>query len=104
MILAITQADSLTPACSTAIFIYGGLFDIVAVELSRALPFDPYFIGHSCALIGIGGSLPPGQPRGRSRVLARPVRCNGACLCGPWFGSMFNHTKDIRSPPPPWAR
>ena len=38
------------------LYLYGGLFDIVAVLLAHVLPFDPYDIRHlMCAVAGIGG-------------------------------------------------
>src|SRR6202022_4082396 len=38
------------------LYLYGGLFDIIAVALSHAVPIDPYDLRHIlCALIGIGG-------------------------------------------------
>jgi hypothetical protein len=38
------------------LYLYGGLFDIVAVLLAHLLPFDPYDIRHvMSALAGIGG-------------------------------------------------
>src|ERR1700687_4500178 len=38
------------------LYLYGGLFDIVAVLLSHLVPIDPYDLRHIlCALIGIGG-------------------------------------------------
>jgi hypothetical protein len=79
------------------LYLYGGLFDIVAVLLSRALPADPYVIRHVlCALIGIGGiaatwataRMIAGSRAGLLAALA-------LAFCGPYFGAMFNHTKDI---------
>src|SRR6202035_3615186 len=38
------------------LYLYGGLFDIIAVLLAHFLPFDPYDIRHvMSALAGIGG-------------------------------------------------
>jgi hypothetical protein len=79
------------------LYLYGGLFDVVAVLLARVLPFDVFAIRHVlCALTGIGGiaavwavaRLVGGRRAGLLAVVALTV-------CGPWFGSMFNHTKDI---------
>ena len=64
------------------LYLYGGLFDIIAVLLAHALPFDPYDIRHvMCAVAGIGrsdrnlGHCPddcgtPGWSAGRSRASA----------------------------------
>ncbi len=43
------------------LYLYGGLFDIIAVALSHLLPMDPYDLRHiMCALIGLGGiGAPP---------------------------------------------
>ena len=79
------------------LYLYGGLFDIVAVLLSRALPFDPYLIRHVlCALTGIGGIA---AAWATARLIAGPragmFAATALAFCGPYFGSMFNHTKDI---------
>ena len=79
------------------LYLYGGLFDIVAVLLSQALPFDPYFIRHIlCAFIGVGGIA---AAWATARLIAGPraglFAAMALAFCGPWFGSMFNHTKDI---------
>ena len=38
------------------LYLYGGLFDIVAVALSHVVPINPYDLRHIlCALTGIGG-------------------------------------------------
>jgi hypothetical protein len=80
------------------LYLYGGLFDIVAVLVERALPFfDPYTIRHVlCALIGIAGI---GAACATARLVAGPRAGALAgfilAVCGPWYGSMFNHTKDI---------
>ena len=38
------------------LYLYGGLFDVIAVLLAHVLPFDPYDIRHvMCAVTGIGG-------------------------------------------------
>jgi hypothetical protein len=79
------------------LFLYGGLFDIVAVALSHVVPIDPYDLRHIlCALIGIGGI---GAAAATARLIAGPraglIAAISLTLCGPWYGSMFNHTKDI---------
>jgi hypothetical protein len=80
------------------LYLYGGLFDVLAVLVQHLLPFvDPYDLRHVlCALIGIAGigavwataRLVAGQRAGAIATFA-------LAACGPWYGSMFNHTKDI---------
>jgi len=79
------------------LYLYGGLFDVVAVGLQKLLPLDPYAVRHLLsALTGIGGiaavwatARSIGGPRaGLLAALALAV-------CGVWYGAMFNHTKDI---------
>ena len=76
---------------------YGGLFDIVAVLVRHIVPADPYAIRHIlCALIGIGGI---GATWATARLVAGPragaIAGLALSVCGPWYGAMFNHTKDI---------
>ena len=79
------------------LYLYGGLFDIIAILLSHLIPIDPYDLRHLlCALIGIGGI-------GAAAATARLICGSRAALiaaialgtCGAWYGAMFNHTKDI---------
>ena len=52
------------------LYLYGGLFDIVAVALSHLVPIDPYDLRHIlCALIGIGGI---GAAAATARLIAGP--------------------------------
>ena len=79
------------------LYLYGGLFDVVAILLARILPFDIFVIRHLlCALIGIGGIA---AVWATARLIAGPraglLATIALAVCGPWFGSMFNHTKDI---------
>jgi hypothetical protein len=79
------------------LYLYGGLFDIIAVTLSHVVPIDPYDLRHVlCALIGIGGI---GAAAATARLIAGPraglIAAISLTLCGAWYGSMFNHTKDI---------
>jgi hypothetical protein len=80
------------------LYLYGGLFDIVAVLSERALPMiEPYTIRHLlCALTGIGGIA---AAWASARLVAGPragvIAAFALAVCGPWYGSMFNHTKDI---------
>jgi hypothetical protein len=79
------------------LYLYGGLFDIIAVALNHVIPIDPYDLRHIlCALIGIGGI---GAAAAAARLIAGPraglIAAVSLMLCGAWYGSMFNHTKDI---------
>jgi hypothetical protein len=79
------------------LYLYGGLFDIVVVALSHVLPIDPYDLRHIlCAMIGIGGI---GAAAATARLIAGPraglISAVALSACGPWYGTMFNHTKDI---------
>ncbi|WP_377807765.1 glycosyltransferase family 39 protein [Azospirillum sp. A29] len=79
------------------LYLYGGLFDMAAVALAPLLPFDPYETRHLlCALIGVAGIA---VVWGVGRRLAGPRAgfLAGAllALCGPWYGGLFNHTKDV---------
>ena len=79
------------------LYLYGGLFDIVAIGLSHVVSIDPYDLRHIlCALIGIGGI---GAAATTARLIAGPraglIAAISLTLCGAWYGSMFNHTKDI---------
>ncbi len=79
------------------LYLYGGLFDVIAVLLAHVLPFDPYNIRHvMCAVIGIGGVA---ATWATARMIARPraglLAGLALALCGVWYGGMFNHTKDV---------
>jgi len=79
------------------LYLYGGLFDIIAVLLAKALPFEPYAIRHVLsALIGLGGIW---AAAATARLLAGPragfITALALAICGVWYGGMFNHTKDI---------
>lgn len=79
------------------LYLYGGLFDVVAILLSHLVPIDPYDLRHVlCALIGIGGI---GASAAIARLIAGPraalLAATGLSICGVWYGTMFNHTKDI---------
>jgi hypothetical protein len=79
------------------LYLYGGLFDIVAVALSHLLPIDPYDLRHIlCALIGIGGIA---ATAATARLIAGPraalIAAIGLSVSGAWYGTIFNHTKDV---------
>lgn len=79
------------------LYLYGGLFDVIAVSLAKIVPIDAYDLRHIiCALIGIAGI---GATAATARLIAGPragfLAGASLALCGPWYGGMFNHTKDI---------
>jgi len=79
------------------LYLYGGLFDMTAIGLSHLLPIDPYDLRHIlCALIGIAGI---GATAATVRSIAGPraglLAAIALGVCGAWYGTMFNHTKDI---------
>jgi len=79
------------------LYLYGGLFDIIAVLLAHLLPFDPYDIRHlMSAVAGIGGVA---AAVATARMIAGPraglLAGLALALCGVWYGGMFNHTKDV---------
>ena len=79
------------------LYLYGGLFDVSAILLGRILPLDIFTVRHLlCTLIGIGGFA---AVWATARLVAGPraglLATIALAVCGPWFGSMFNHTKDI---------
>jgi hypothetical protein len=80
------------------LYLYGGLFDIVAVFAERALPFiDAYDVRHLlCAFTGVAGVAAVWVT---ARLIAGPragaVAAFALAVSGSWYGSMFNHTKDI---------
>ena len=79
------------------LYLYGGLFDVIAVLLAQALPFDLYDIRHvMCAITGVGGVA---ATWATARMIAGPraglLAGLALTLCGVWYGGMFNHTKDV---------
>jgi hypothetical protein len=79
------------------LYLYGGLFDIVAVGVEKLLPLDPYAVRHLLtALTGIGGI---GAVWATARAISGPraglLAAATLSVCGAWYGPMFNHTKDI---------
>ena len=79
------------------LYLYGGLFDIIAVGLAYVIPIDPYELRHVlCAMTGIGGIA---ASAATARLIAGPraglIAAVLLGLCGAWYGAMFNHTKDI---------
>jgi Dolichyl-phosphate-mannose-protein mannosyltransferase len=79
------------------LYLYGGLFDIVAVLLQHLLPFNLYDIRHLLsAVAGIGGIA---AAWATGRLIAGPragfIAAIALAICGVWYGGMFNHTKDV---------
>jgi len=79
------------------LYLYGGLFDIIAVALSHVVPMEVYDLRHlMTGLCGIGGIT---AAAALARQIAGPRAGFLAALllatCGAWYGTMFNHTKDI---------
>lgn len=79
------------------LYLYGGLFDIVAALLGRLVPVDVFLIRHvMCALAGIAGIA---AVWATARLLAGPraglIAAVALASAAPWYGAMFNHTKDI---------
>ena len=80
------------------LYLYGGLFDIVGVRLGEIFAsFDVYDIRHIlCALIGIAGiAATAATARTISGSRAGFIAAAALAACGSWYGTMFNHTKDI---------
>lgn len=79
------------------LYLYGGLFDIVAVGLEKLLPLDAYSVRHVLsALIGVGGIAATwATARAIGGARAGLLAAVALALCGVWYGAMFNHTKDI---------
>jgi hypothetical protein len=79
------------------LYLYGGLFDIVAVLLSHVVALDAFDLRHlMCAMIGVAGL---GSAIATARMIGgwRAGLIAGVALavCGSWYGTMFHHSKDI---------
>jgi hypothetical protein len=79
------------------LYLYGGLFDVIAVGLAKLIPIDPYTLRHIlCAMAGIGGiAAAAATARLVAGARAGLIAAIALSLCGAWYGAMFNHTKDI---------
>jgi hypothetical protein len=79
------------------LYLYGGLFDIIAVGLEKILPLDIYAVRHLLsALTGVGGVVAVwATARAIAGSRAGLLAAAALALCGIWYGAMFNHTKDI---------
>jgi hypothetical protein len=79
------------------LYLYGGLFDSVAVLLGQVVPLDVFDLRHlMSAAIGVGGL---GAALATARLIAGPragfLAGLALAVCGSWYGTMFHHTKDI---------
>ena len=79
------------------LYLYGGLFDVVAVALAKVVPLHPFELRHIlCAMTGIAGIA---ASAATARLIAGPraglIAAAALAVCGAWYGAMFNHTKDI---------
>jgi len=79
------------------LYLYGGLFDVIAVGLEKLIPLDAYAVRHLLtALTGVGGIA---AAWATARAIAGPraafLAAAALAVCGTWYGAMFNHTKDI---------
>jgi hypothetical protein len=79
------------------LYLYGGLFDVIAVALGHVIPIGAYELRHIlCAMMGIAGIAASSMT---ARLIAGPraglIAAIALTLCGAWYGAMFNHTKDI---------
>jgi Dolichyl-phosphate-mannose-protein mannosyltransferase len=80
------------------LYLYGGLFDIVSVRLGEIFAdVDVYDIRHIlCALIGVCGiAATAATARTISGSRAGFIAAVALAVCGAWYGTMFNHTKDV---------
>lgn len=79
------------------LYLYGGLFDVIAVGLEKLIPLDPYAVRHLLAALtgvaGIAAVWATARAIGGSR--AGLLAAAALAACGTWYGAMFNHTKDI---------
>lgn len=79
------------------LYLYGGLFDSLAVLLGHVVPMDIYDLRHLlCALIGVAGL---GAALASARMIGGPraglIAGVALAVCGSWYGTMFHHSKDI---------
>lgn len=79
------------------LYLYGGLFDIVAVSISRLVAVDAYELRHVlCLMFGLGGiAAVAATARLVGGTRAALLASIALVSCGAWYGAMFNHTKDI---------
>ena len=79
------------------LYLYGGLFDVVAVLLGHVVTIDVFDLRHlMCGTIGVAGlsaAMVTARMSGGSR--AGLIAGVGLAVCGSWYGTMFHHSKDI---------
>ena len=79
------------------LYLYGGLFDVIAVGLEKIVPLDAYEVRHLlsglCGVAGIAAAWATARTVAGSR--AGLIAMSALAVCGTWYGAMFNHTKDI---------
>lgn len=79
------------------LYLYGGLFDLIAAMLERILPFNVWDLRHllsaAFGLLGLAGAW----MLARRLVGEVPalVALGLLALTGAWTGTMFTHTKDV---------
>ena len=76
------------------LFLYGGLFDILAVVVGARCRCSIPVRHLLCAMPSLASAQ-----LSTARLVAGPragaIAAFALAVCGPWYGSMFNHTKDI---------
>ena len=79
------------------LYLYGGLFDVVAIGLKKLLPLNIYEVRHLLtALWGAGGIAAVwATARAIAGSRAGLLAAVALAVCGTWYGAIFNHTKDI---------
>lgn len=83
------------------LYLYGGLFDLVAAALERVLPLAPgpwvwdlrHLLSAAFGLLGLAGTWRLGRLLGGEAVGVLAALL--LVLTGAWLGAMFTHTKDI---------
>lgn len=79
------------------LYLYGGLFDVLAVLLSKLSTLDVFDLRHllsaAFGMVGLAFAM------ATSRLIAGPVAglLTGlvVAVTGSWYGTMFHHTKDV---------
>jgi hypothetical protein len=79
------------------LYLYGGLFDIIAVALGNVIAIDAFELRHIlCSIIGVAGiAASAATARLIAGARASLIAAVALTVCGAWYGAMFNHTKDI---------
>lgn len=79
------------------LYLYGGLFDVMAVLLGHVVSLDVFELRHlMCGMIGVTGLA---AAIATARMIGGPraglITGVALAVCGSWYGTMFHHTKDI---------